>query len=72
MTALAAVELADTVELEASAVASSRAQVTLADERAAGPFAPLFTHGTEPYALAALDELGRPLAGVYVPDALLL
>jgi len=37
-----------------------------------GPFAPLFTAGTEPYALAALDELGRPLAGVYVPDHLLL
>jgi hypothetical protein len=37
-----------------------------------GPFAPLFTSGTEPYALATLDELGRPLAGVYVPDHLLL
>ena len=39
---------------------------------AASPFAPLFTAGTEPYALATLDELGRPLAGVYVPDHLLL
>jgi hypothetical protein len=38
----------------------------------ADPFAPLFTAGTEPYALATLDELGRPLAGVYVPDQLLL
>jgi len=38
----------------------------------ASPFAPLFTAGTEPYALATLDELGRPLAGVYVPDHLLL
>jgi hypothetical protein len=38
----------------------------------AGPFAPLFTAGTEPHALATLDELGRPLAGVYVPDHLLL
>ena len=39
---------------------------------AASPFAPLFTAGTEPYALATLDELGRPLAAVYVPDHLLL
>ena len=39
---------------------------------ASGPFAPLFTAGTEPYALATLDELGRPLAGVYVPEQLLL
>ena len=38
----------------------------------AGPFAPLFTAGTEPFALATLDELGRPLAGVYVPEHLLL
>ena len=35
-------------------------------------FAPLFTADTEPYALASLDELGRSLAGVYVPDSLLL
>ncbi len=36
------------------------------------PFAPLFTAGTVPHALATLDEFGRPLAGVYVPDPLLL
>ena len=35
---------------------------------AESPFAPLFTAGTEPYALAPLDELGRPLAAVYVPS----
>jgi len=72
MTALNAVELAEMVELQASAVAASAAPVARADAATAGPFAPLFTRGTEPYALAELDELGRPLAGVYVPDALLL
>jgi hypothetical protein len=49
--------------------------ITATDARASEPpsrYAPLFTAGTEPYALATLDELGRPLAGVYVPDHLLL
>ena len=38
----------------------------------AGPFAPLFTRGTEPTALLGADELGRPLSGIYVPDSDLL
>jgi hypothetical protein len=38
----------------------------------AGPFAPLFTRGTEPTALLGADEFGRPLSGVYVPDSDLL
>jgi hypothetical protein len=37
-----------------------------------GPFAPLFTRGTEPTALLGADELGRPLSGIYVPDSDLL
>ena len=48
------------------------APATAEPEPSGSPFAPLFTAGTEPYALATLDELGRPLAGVYVPDPLLL
>ena len=39
---------------------------------ATSPFAPLFTAGTDPYALATLDEHGRALAAVYVPESLLL
>ena len=38
----------------------SSGRLSDADEpsASAGPFAPLFTAGTEPYALAPLDELG--------------
>jgi len=48
----------------------SSGRLSDADEpsASAGSFAPLFTAGTEPYALAPLDELGRPLAAVYVPS----
>jgi hypothetical protein len=72
MATLAAVELAEMAELDTTTAAPSPSQLVPAGERAASPFAPLFTQGTEPYGLAELDELGRPLAGVYVPDALLL
>ena len=65
---MAALEL---IAISPETLAGPSAEI-IAPPEPAGRFAPLFTAGTDPYALAALDEFGSPLAGVYVPEALLL
>ncbi|MGH2948254.1 MAG: hypothetical protein ACRDPC_18700 [Solirubrobacteraceae bacterium] len=56
--------------ITASLEPAERAQQDAARDR--DVFAPLFTGGSEPTALLDTDEVGRPLAGIYVPAVDLL
>jgi len=49
-----------------------RAQASSFERSTGARFAPLFTRSTELVITTVTDELGRPLAGVFVPDSALL